>query len=194
MLLVVCWIILWIILFFAPRWGLLHAFTLCVGFASIGFSVYRLHPLLDVVVFLGIGALIVAMRIDARIEREIDDTLAQMRARSPEITTPAQSNTAPTSPPIGTTSAHAERDTKPHLASSVGSLLRRAPGPLRLWIVASLSIWGFGIARFIHEEGNALWLDSLYLMDQYWPYWIAPFALGALMIGIAWVRAGYRKD
>ena len=26
---------------------------------------------------------------------------------------------------------------------------------------------------------------------RYWPYWIAPFALGLLMLGAAWIRSGF---
>jgi hypothetical protein len=37
------------------------------------------------------------------------------------------------------------------------------------------------------------WRGFIGVWRWYWPWWIAPFALGALMLGIRWIQRGFAR-
>jgi hypothetical protein len=207
-------IIGWVMLWFRPSWGFLLFFGLCIGVFSLGLTLFLLISagvfdqvstselfvalasdfVVNVGVFAAVGAIIVAAR-GGKIERkptekEIDEELARFRAAKAEGTTSerAQVAAAIDAPIAESQSADAGSNGRGHgLMNSMRSALRS--GPVRLWIVASIAIWSFGLARLFYNEGwRTYWTDYL---GDYWPYWVTPFGLGALMLGVRWVRDGY---
>jgi hypothetical protein len=162
----------------------------------------------NVGVFAVLGAVIVGIR-GGKIERnptetEIDAELARFRARAASGTD-AGSPGGPTGPHEreATAGSAREGDLPPvqaredsrsanRFVSGLAGIAgrRHLSGPVRLWIVASLAIWAIGFARFTYNEGGRVYAYD-YIGD-YWPYWLAPFGLGALLLGVRWVRDGYK--
>ncbi|MBL8538614.1 MAG: hypothetical protein JNM59_14515 [Hyphomonadaceae bacterium] len=92
---------------------------------------------------------------------------------------------------------HERPDSAPHVDTSTytdAELQRIADGePTR---------WGLGVrsTEDFLENGLVLalakrlqWGAFRGQMVMLWPYWLAPFALGAVMVGIGWIRRGFSR-